>query len=135
MNKDCLFCKIINNEIKSYTIYEDDYVKAFLDAFPVSLGHVLIVPKKHYENIYDINEEYLSKIIKIAKKIALKYKEVFEINNLQLVHSAGKDGQQEIFHFHLHLIPRHKDDGINIVQKKSPELVEKYNEFINNFKK
>lgn len=134
MNSDCLFCKIINKEIKSYTIYENDYVIAFLDAFPASLGHVLIVPKKHYENIYDIDENYLTEIIKVAKKIALRYKEVFGIDNLQLIHSAGKYGQQEIFHFHLHLIPRQQNDGLNIIHNKKEGIVDNYDDFISKFK-
>ncbi len=134
MNHDCLFCKIINKEMTSYTIYENDKVIAFLDVFPASLGHVLIVPKKHYENIYDIDEDYLIEIIKVAKKIALKYKEVFKIDNLQLIHSAGEYGQQEVFHFHLHLIPRQQNDGLNIIHDRKKGITDNYNDFINKFK-
>ncbi|HPT08207.1 MAG TPA: HIT family protein [bacterium] len=135
MDHDCIFCKIINKKMTSYTIYENDKVIAFLDAFPASLGHVLIVPKKHYENIYDIDEDYLIEIIKVAKKIALKYKEVFKIDNLQLIHSAGEYGQQEVFHFHLHLIPRQQNDGLDIIHDKKEGITDNYNDFINKFKK
>lgn len=111
---DCIFCKIINKETPSKIIYENDLVIAILDAFPSSLGHTLIIPKKHFVNIYDVEEEYLVEIIKVAKKLSLAYKEVWGIDNLQLIHNAGKDAQQKVFHFHLHLIPRKAGDGINL---------------------
>lgn len=127
---NCIFCKIINNEVESYTVYENEKVKAFLDIFPASLGHVLIVPKKHYENIYDIEDEYLVEVVRVAKKIANDYKNIFGINNLQLIHSAGKYGQQEVFHFHLHLIPRKDGDGLNLLFNPNVNLREKFDEFI-----
>lgn len=111
---DCIFCKIINKETPSKIIYENDLVIAILDAFPSSLGHTLIIPKKHFVNIYDVEEEYLVEIIKVAKKLSLAYKEVWGIDNLQLIHNAGQDAQQKVFHFHLHLIPRKAGDGINL---------------------
>lgn len=135
MNKDCIFCRIIAGEVGSHLLYENDYVQAFLDINPVSLGHVLIIPKKHYENIYDIDDSSLSEIVIAAKKIAKTYRKVFGFNNLQLIHSAGREGQQEVFHFHLHLIPRHQGDGLNIVHLKKKELLDHYDDFIDKFKK
>lgn len=93
------FCKIINKETPSKIIYENDLVIAILDAFPSSLGHTLIIPKKHFVNIYDVEEEYLVEIIKVAKKLSLAYKEVWGIDNLQLIHNAGQDAQQKFFIF------------------------------------
>ena len=117
---DCIFCKIINKETPSKIIYENDLVIAILDAFPSSLGHTLIIPKKHFVNIYDVEEEYLVEIIKVAKKLSLAYKEVWGIDNLQLIHNAGQDAQQKVFHFHLHLIPRKAGDGINLAHAQVP---------------
>lgn len=127
---DCIFCKIANKEIPSNIVYENDLVMAILDVSPVSLGHVLIIPKKHAENIYDIEEEYLKEIILTAKKIALEYKKIFNINDVQLIHNAGKNAQQEVFHFHLHLIPRTEGDGINLSIPKNNSLKEKFAEFM-----
>ena len=127
---DCIFCKIANKEIPSNIVYENDLVMAILDVSPVSLGHVLIIPKKHAENIYDIEEEYLKEIILTAKKIALGYKKIFNINDVQLIHNAGKNAQQEVFHFHLHLIPRTEGDEINLSIPKNDNLKEKFAEFM-----
>lgn len=131
---DCIFCKIANKEIPANIVFENDMVMAFLDRNPISLGHVLIIPKKHAENIYDVEEEYLKEIILVAKKIALIYKEVFGINNLNLLHNAGKYGQQVVFHLHFHLIPRKEGDDVDFDNKKFPELKEKYSEFIEKIK-
>jgi len=131
---DCIFCKIVSKEIPPDIVYENEMVMAFLDNNPISLGHVLIVPKKHYENIYDISEDYLKELIAVAKKISLVYRKVFEISDLNLIHNAGKNGQQVVFHFHLHLIPRKEGDGVDFDNKKFPELREKYDEFIEKIK-
>lgn len=131
---DCIFCKIVNKEVPAEIIYENDLVMAFLDNNPISLGHVLIVPKKHYENIYDVAEEYLKELVLVAQKIALSYREVFGINNLNLLHNAGKAGQQIVFHFHFHLIPRKEGDGVDFEKKRFSELKEKYSEFVEKLK-
>jgi len=131
---DCIFCKIINKEISTDIIYENDKVMAFLDIFPTSLGHTLIIPKKHFINVYDIEEDYLTEIIKVTRKLALAYKEIFGIDNLQLIHNAGKYGQQEVFHFHLHLIPRHEGDGINLEHIHREDLQDQFAGFIKQLK-
>ena len=131
---DCIFCKIINKEIPTDIIYENDKVMAFLDIFPTSLGHTLIIPKKHFINVYDIEEDYLTEIIKVTRRLALAYKEIFGIDNLQLVHNAGKHGQQGVFHFHFHLIPRHEGDGINLEHIHREDLQDQFVGFIKQIK-
>lgn len=111
MEKDCVFCKIIEKKIPSNKVYEDDHILAFLDVNPCSEGHTLIIPKEHYENIYDIPEEILSKITILAKKLAIIYKEKLNIENINILNSNGKYAQQEVLHYHMHLIPRKKDDS------------------------
>lgn len=103
-----IFCKIINGEIPSYTIYEDEIVKVILDVNPNHTGHTLIIPKKHYENFFDINEETLHHILKIAKKITLLLKEKLAYDGITLTQNNGLG--QEIKHYHLHLIPRYHDE-------------------------
>ncbi len=131
---NCIFCKIRDREVPSHIIYENDKVMAFLDAFPISLGHTLIIPKQHFSNIYDIEERDLVEIIKVARKIAKAYEEIFGINNLQLINNAGKGGQQEVFHFHLHLIPRYENDGIDLSHPKANITEEEKINFLNKFK-
>lgn len=103
-----IFCKIINNEIPSYTIYEDEIVKVFLDVNPSHNGHTLIVPKKHYGDLFDIDEETLNHILKIAKQIALLLKEKLNYDGISLCENNGYG--QEVKHFHLHLIPKYKEE-------------------------
>ena len=109
----CTFCKIVNGEIPSRKVYEDEKVLAFLDVNPISKGHVLIIPKKHFENIFDIDEDYLKKIITVSKKISLMVKDNLNANGINILHASGKDAQQSVFHFHIHLVPRYKDDKLN----------------------
>lgn len=104
---DCLFCKIIKGDIPSYTIYEDEYVKVFLDIHPDSNGHMLIIPKEHYTNLTDMKEEVLCHIMNIAKKMKKKIEEKLEVDGLTLVQNNGEI--QEVKHFHLHLKPYYKN--------------------------
>ena len=114
---DCLFCKIINKEIPSYKIYEDDVVYAFLDINPDSVGHTLIVPKKHYLDLDDIDIEILKHIMKIAKLLKKRIEEKLNCDGLTLIQNSGDI--QEVKHFHLHLKPFYKN-------KKDKTLEEVY---------
>lgn len=100
---DCIFCKIVNGEIPSYTIYEDEFVKCFLDINPDVNGHLLIIPKKHFKDIDDINELILTKIFNVAKKMKKLLEDKLNINGLTFIQNNGD--VQEIKHFHLHLKP------------------------------
>ncbi len=117
---ECIFCKISNGEIPSYTIYEDDTVKAFLDANPDANGHTLIIPKKHYQDLFDIDEKTLMHIIKIAKKLDPTFKEKLGAKGVTLVQNNGI--LQEVKHFHLHLKPgysgNHKKMKIEDIYEK-----------------
>lgn len=102
---DCIFCKIINGDIPSYTVYENDYVKCFLDVNPISMGHVLIVPKKHFKDAYDITLEYISEIHKASKIILELLDSKLKPNGYRLVQNNGN--LQEVKHYHLHIIPNY----------------------------
>ena len=106
---ECIFCKIIKGEVPSYTIYEDDLVKAFLDVNPDVNGHILIIPKKHYQDLFDIDENVLRNIMKCAKDLDKLWKEKLHTDGLTLVQNNGL--KQEVKHFHLHLKPQYKDEG------------------------
>lgn len=104
---DCLFCKLISGEIPSYKVYEDDVVLAFLDISPDSNGHTLIIPKKHYLDLDDIDINTLSHIMKIAKNLKKLLEEKLNISGLTLIQNSGEI--QEVKHFHLHLKPYYKE--------------------------
>lgn len=100
---DCLFCKIIAGDIPSYTVYEDDVVKCFLDINPDSNGHTLIIPKKHYLNLSEIDNETLMHIMDVARNLKKLLEEKLNIDGLTLIQNNGD--VQEVKHFHLHLKP------------------------------
>lgn len=120
---DCIFCKIVRNEIKSYKIYEDEYVLAFLDINPMNKGHILVIPKKHYERLSEIPEEELKNFIVGFKKV-LKIVEEKIAKDYNILVNNGKTSGQEIMHAHVHIIPRYERDEISIVSKKSHKLNE-----------
>lgn len=104
---DCIFCKIINGSIPSYTIYEDDVVKAFLDISPDSNGHTLIIPKKHYLDIDSIDNDTLMHIMNVARDIKKLLESKLNIDGLTLIQNNGD--VQEVKHYHLHLKPYYKN--------------------------
>jgi len=111
---DCLFCKIVNGEIPSVKIFENEDVFAFLDIGSLTMGHCLVIPKKHFENIFDIDNDTLCKIVSVAKNIAENAKRNLGATGVQLVNASGKDAEQSVFHFHLHVIPRYEGDGLKM---------------------
>ncbi len=119
--KDCLFCKIINKEISSYTLYEDDVVKVFLDINPSTNGDCLIVPKKHILDIYDMDSETFKHILEVERKIFDLLKERLGCCGITISQNNGYG--QEIKHFHVHMTPRYKDD--NLKYTYSSENLEK----------
>lgn len=105
MNKNCLFCKIIKKEVPSFILYEDDDLIVILDAYPDADGHTLIIPKKHYEDILNIDNETLIKIIDKAREITTKLMKKLGKDAITFVINYGE--AQVIKHFHLHLIPNY----------------------------
>ena len=105
---DCIFCKIINGDIPSYKIYEDEVVLAFLDVNPYNPGHTLIVPKKHTLDINSIDDETLMHILKVSKKISKLLTDKLKCEGFTLIQNNGF--VQEVKHFHLHVIPKYKNN-------------------------
>jgi histidine triad (HIT) family protein len=108
----CIFCSIIKKEIKSDIVYEDNYTIAFLDIAPVSSGHILIVPKLHFANLEEVDELMLAYVMRSAKKLAAALTKGLKVSGYNIVVNNGAVAGQVIDHFHLHLIPRRKDDGL-----------------------
>ena len=122
--ENCIFCKIAAGEIPSNTIYEDESFRVILDLGPATRGHALVLPKNHYADLYEIPEDVLAEAAKVAKKVAGTMKEKLSCDGLNLVQNNGEAAGQTVMHFHLHIIPRYKDDGQHILWKPtspSPE--------------
>ena len=108
---DCIFCKIANGEIPSATIYEDDEFRAILDLGPSRKGHTLILPKKHYADLFDMPDETAKTVLPTAKKIAAALVKATNATGVQLIQNNGESAGQTVFHFHLHLIPGYDELG------------------------
>lgn len=107
----CIFCKIAGGGIPSKTIYEDEEFRVILDISPATRGHALILPKEHYANIYEMPEETAGHAMVLAKKLAAHMTDVLQCDGLNIMQNNGEAAGQTVFHFHMHLIPRYKDDG------------------------
>ena len=104
----CSFCKLANGDIPTLTLYEDDDFRVIFDAAPATDGHALILPKDHYRNIYDIDEEVVAKAYRLAKKLAVIMTDVFGADGFNILQNSNECAGQTVFHFHIHLIPRYE---------------------------
>ncbi|MCR5734948.1 MAG: HIT family protein [Lachnospiraceae bacterium] len=115
---DCIFCKLANGDIPTNMVFENDEFAVIMDAAPATKGHCLILPKDHFPNIYEIDEETAGKAFKLAKKMAASLTEKLGCDGFNIVQNNGETAGQTVFHFHIHLIPRYKDDGQRIGWKQ-----------------
>jgi len=111
---DCIFCKIINGEIPAVKVLDEELVVAFMDINPSSKGHMLVVPKNHAENIFEISENDLATLIKAVKRCAKAVKEALNAEGITILQLNGKASDQIVPHLHIHIIPRWKNDGLSI---------------------
>ena len=124
---DCIFCKIVKGEIPSYKIYEDKWTYAFLDISNDANGHILVIPKKHCENILDCDEETLSRVTSSIKKISKHLVDNCGFTGVNVLNASGKDAQQSVFHLHFHLLPRFASDNVDafpVLKKRDGSLEE-----------
>lgn len=131
---ECIFCKLANGEIPTMSLYEDDDFNVIFDAGPATFGHALIMPKEHYANIYEIDEEILGKAYKLAKKLATVMTDVFQADGFNLLQNNGEAAGQSVFHFHIHLIPRYKGDNAIVPWKPGEQDTEKLTEALQKIK-
>lgn len=116
-DENCIFCKLANGDIPAATLYEDEDFRVILDASPASKGHALIIPKEHYANLYELDDEVASKTLVLARRMITKLTDILDCDGYNLVQNNGEAAGQTVFHFHMHLIPRHKDDGVDLCWK------------------
>ena len=124
----CIFCKIGEHKLDAITMYEDDDTMAFLDKEPFNLGHTLIIPKKHYDYITDMPEEMVCRLFKIVSRLARAVSVAMKVDGLNIGQSNGEVASKQIFHVHVHIIPRFigdaEDDGFPTRKHLSSEELE-----------
>ena len=111
---NCIFCKIAAGEIPSATIYEDADFRVILDIEPASKGHALILPKEHYANLYELSDELAAKVLLVAKTVITKMTAILGCDGYNVLQNNGEVAGQTVFHYHMHLIPRYKEDDVTI---------------------
>lgn len=119
MDSDCIFCKLANGVFPTNFIYEDEDFKVILDANPATKGHSLILPKKHFKNLLDADEEVLKKALPLAKKLSNKLIDVLKCDGVNVLQNNNEAAGQAVFHLHIHLIPRYKDQKEHILSWKA----------------
>lgn len=111
---NCIFCKIINKELPSTVIFENEEFLAFSPLDQVSKGHTLLIPKKHQTDVFDMEPNSFERLAGVAQKLSKELVTVYGATGVNLLNASGKDAQQSVFHFHLHIIPRYKNDGLDL---------------------
>ena len=113
-NENCIFCKIAAGDIPSVTLYEDDDFRVIMDISPASKGHALILPKDHYADLYELDDELAAKVLVLAKKMITKLRDIVGCDGYNVLQNNGEIAGQTVFHYHMHLIPRYENDEVNI---------------------
>lgn len=114
MDQDCVFCRINKGEIPSVTIFENEEFRVMLDRFPASRGHILIIPKEHVRDIYELDPEIAGRLFKLAAQLSSVIKKAFANEGLNIIQNNGAIAGQTVFHYHLHMIPRYRDDQVQL---------------------
>lgn len=134
---DCLFCKIIKGDVPSYTVFENDDVKAFLDIAQVNPGHVLMIPKKHIVNLFDYTNEDAKKYLQYIPEIANAIKKAFpNTTGMNITTNNGEVAGQVVMHSHVHFVPRFEGDGLHLMTRNNADDYNeaKYTEVANKIK-
>lgn len=137
-HKDCIFCQIAKKERDAVIIYEDEYTMAFADLFPLMKGHTLIIPKKHFTNIYELDEEYASYVFRTTTRVAKKIKDILKPDGINIHQTNEKAAGQEVFHLHIHIVPRYIGQRLFIFhierkQADKEELIQTFSPLIKAF--
>lgn len=117
--ENCIFCKIINNEIKSYKIYEDEMVLAFLDITSITQGHTLVVPKRHSKNIFECDDKEMAHLMSVCSKISKQMINKLDAKGINLISNINEVAGQSVMHTHVHLIPRYDKKEFEFIYNKS----------------
>jgi histidine triad (HIT) family protein len=111
---DCLFCKIVAGEVPATVVGEDERTVSFMDINPATRGHALVVPREHSVDLLEVGQEDLAAVAAAAKRLAARHKEALGADGVNLLNSCGSAAWQTVFHFHVHVIPRYRDDPLKL---------------------
>ena len=129
----CVFCKIVEKSIPSKVLFENDKNLAFLDIFPISKGHTIVIPKNHYKNLEDIPDNELSELFKIVKKVSILIRKKLQVDGYNILQNNFRAAGQVVNHFHVHIIPRSNEDGkFKLFTPKKQAKEEELNQILRN---
>jgi len=114
MADDCIFCSIVTGDAPVTKVDEDEHTIAFMDIHPWTEGHALVIPKEHYQDLYEIPDEVLGQVMSAAKRLAGRVRDGLDADGVNLLNSTGRAAWQTVFHFHVHVIPRYEDDPLEL---------------------
>jgi len=126
---DCVFCRIVAGQVPSTRVFEDEHTLAFMDIGQVNPGHVLVTVKKHADNLYALEDAQAAAVARTSARVARAIREAIAPAGLSVYQANGKSAGQTVFHYHVHLLPRHEDDGMELIWPvKNPprETLEQY---------
>ncbi len=126
----CVFCEIVRGESPSWRVHEDESAYAFLNIFPATEWHTLVVPKAHHVDVFDTPVEELVGVVRGVKRVVDLYHRVLGISDLQIVNSSGAQAQQDVFHVHFHIVPRQRGDGQNVRWSVHPEWRSRFDDML-----
>ncbi len=127
----CVFCKIVDKSIPSKVLFENDKNLAFLDIFPISKGHTIVIPKNHYKNLEDISDNELSELFEIVKKVSILIRKKLQVDGYNILQNNFRAAGQVVNHFHVHIIPRSNEDGkLKIFIPKSQAKEDELNQIL-----
>ncbi|MFQ6059144.1 MAG: HIT family protein [Anaerolineae bacterium] len=118
---DCIFCAIVQGRAPAHVVFEDEATMAFMDINPVNPGHILVVPKAHARNIYDLDEEAAAAVMRTTVRVARAIKAALQPDGMNLLQSNERAASQVVFHFHMHIVPRWRGDGLFIPRHPKPQ--------------
>ena len=125
MSDTCIFCKIVQKKAPASIVYEDKKVMAFMSIQPINVGHTLVIPKNHYENIYEIPEEEIAQLYKGVKKITKAVQTSLNAEGIRIIQNNGKAAGQVIFHMHVHIIPMYHNSSWKHPQTRESKMLDK----------
>lgn len=117
---DCLFCKIVAGEIPATVVASDERTVTFMDINPATRGHALVIPRNHARDLLEIDPDDLAAVVQAGQRMAATAKATLNADGINLINSCGADAWQTVFHFHLHVIPRYKDDPVRLPWVPAP---------------
>lgn len=126
----CIFCKIVNGEIPSFKLFENEYIMAFLDISQATVGHTLVIPKKHFKNIFELDELYAAETFKVVTQLSKTIKKALNVSAINIINNNGPIAGQTVDHFHIHIIPRYDNDGLLIKYPTNKLKEEEFKELI-----